>query len=92
MSEPAITQPGDGPDPVDRADGSAADVARVAGELRDLDARGVVAAIVASRRAADAHEARVLELAVHFVDLHPVTPQHPAATWDPTRSCRSSRC
>ena len=78
MSESAITPPGDD---ADRAGGAAA-----VGDLRDvreLDARGVVAAIVASRRIADEHEARLLALAVHFVDLHPVAPGRPAASWDP---------
>ena len=67
-----------------------------AGDVRGLDARGVVEAIVASRRAADAHEARVLALAVHFVDLHPVTPDRPAASWDPDEklpvSARRAAC
>jgi hypothetical protein len=52
-------------------------------ELRELDARSVVEAIVASRRAADQHEARLLGLAVQLVDLHPVAPGQRAASWDP---------
>jgi hypothetical protein len=80
MSEPVITPPGGGADDVGARDVSGL---RAVGDLRDLDARGVVEAIVASRRAADAHEARLLALAVHFVDLHPVVPGRRAASWDP---------
>jgi hypothetical protein len=41
-------------------------------DVRDLDVRGVLAAAVAERRAADRAEARLLLLAVTYVDLHPV--------------------
>ena len=47
--------------------------------LRDLDGRLVLETIVERRRAADAAEADLLALAVHYVDLHPVTETHPAA-------------
>ena len=55
-------------------------------EVRDLDASAVLDAVVAARRTADAEEARLLALAVHWVDLHPVTPEHPAATFPIQRS------
>ncbi|QWZ09318.1 HNH endonuclease [Nocardioides panacis] len=42
-------------------------------ELRDLTPVEVLAAVAESRRAADREEARLLALAVHWVDLHPVT-------------------
>src|SRR4051794_12561860 len=48
---------------------------------RDLDTTGVLDALVAARRTADRAEADILALAVHYVDLHPVTDQAPAATW-----------
>src|SRR3954452_23308020 len=49
---------------------------------RDLDTTTqVLDALVAARRTADRAEADLLELAVHYVDLHPVTPHAPAATW-----------
>src|SRR5689334_17985257 len=44
------------------------------GDVRDLDRAGVLDAVVGSRRAADLEEARILALAVHWVDLHPVVP------------------
>src|SRR6476469_8157226 len=50
-------------------------------DVRDLDAAAVLDAVVRERRAADAAEALLLALAVHWVDLHPVTPEHPAATF-----------
>jgi len=90
MSEPAITPPGDGADDTvagagagGRRDGGADGGVRAVGDLRDLDARAVVEAIVEQRATADRAEARLLALAVHFVDLHPVTPGRPAASWDP---------
>src|SRR6476620_12596744 len=55
-------------------------------DVRDLDASAVLDAVVAARRAADAEEARLLALAVHWVDLHPVTPGHPAATFPTQRT------
>src|SRR3954469_229672 len=49
---------------------------------RDLDTTTeVLDALVAARRTADRAEADILALAVHYVDLHPVTDQAPAATW-----------
>src|SRR3954451_11386349 len=48
---------------------------------RDLDTTtGVLDALVAARATADRAEADILALAVHYVDLHPVTDQAPAAT------------
>ena len=52
----------------------------VALEVRVLDADAVLTEVVAQRRAAEAAEARVLMLAVHYVDLHPVSEEHPAAS------------
>ena len=43
-------------------------------------------AVVSARRAADAQEARLLALAVHWVDLHPVTPDQPAASFPTQRA------
>src|SRR3954471_19749259 len=48
---------------------------------RDLDTTRVLDALVDSRRTADRAEADILALAVHYVDLHPVTDQALAATW-----------
>ncbi len=48
-------------------------------DVRLLDAGAVLAEVVEQRAAADRSEARVLMLAVHYVDLHPVTARHPAA-------------
>ncbi len=48
-------------------------------DVRLLDAGAVLAEVVQQRAAADRSEARVLMLAVHYVDLHPVTERHPAA-------------
>ena len=50
-------------------------------DVRDLDASAVLDAVVERRRAADRAEADLLALAVHWVDLHPVTDEHPAATF-----------
>jgi hypothetical protein len=55
-----------------------------------VDASAVLDAVVSVRRSADAEEARLLALAVHWVDLHPVTDEHPAATF-PTPPGRRSR-
>ena len=55
-------------------------------EVRDLDASAVLDAVVAARRAADEQEARLLALAVHWVDLHPATDGHPAASFPTQRS------
>src|SRR6476620_10726575 len=55
-------------------------------DVRDLAAAAVLDAAVAARRAADAAEARLLALPVHWVDLHPVTPGHPAATFPTQRT------
>src|SRR6476661_8301070 len=62
------------------------DTTEAAPEVRDLDASAVLDAVVAARRAADAEEARVLALAVHWVDLHPATDSHPAATFPTPRT------
>jgi hypothetical protein len=51
---------------------------QVAVELRDLDRVAVLDAVVEARRAADRAEARLLALAVHWVDLHPVESDPPA--------------
>src|SRR5919112_4972723 len=48
---------------------------------RDLDTTQVLESLVDARRAADRAEAQILALAVHYVDLHPVTDQAPAAIW-----------
>ena len=50
-------------------------------DLRDLDRSGVLDAVVSARRNADREEARLLAAAVHWVDLHPVTEQQPAAVF-----------
>lgn len=49
--------------------------------MRELDRSAVLDVAVSSRRAADREEARVLAAAVHWVDLHPVTDEHPAAVF-----------
>ena len=54
-------------------------------DVRDLDASMVLDAVVERRRTADRAEADLLALAVHWVDLHPVTPEHPAATFPTQR-------
>src|SRR5690349_10781381 len=56
------------------------DDTEAAPDVRDLDASAVLDAVVERRRTADRAEADLLALAVHWVDLHPVTPEHPAAT------------
>ena len=61
-------------------DGTRTD-AEAAPEVRDLDASAVLDAVVERRQAADKVEARLLALAVHWVDLHPVTDEHPTATF-----------
>src|SRR6478672_2061814 len=55
-------------------------------DVRDLDASAVLDAVVTARRAADAEEARLLALAMHWVDLHPATSEHPAATFPTQRA------
>jgi hypothetical protein len=62
------------------------DQAEAAPDVRDLDASAVLDAVVSARRAADAQEARLLALAVHWVDLHPVTPEHPPASFPTQRT------
>ena len=47
-------------------------------DLRDLGRADVLDAVVEARRAADREEARLLALAVHWVDLHPVEADTPA--------------
>jgi hypothetical protein len=49
-------------------------------EVRDLDPEQALSLIAASRRNADREEANLLAAVVTWVDLHPVTDQHPAAT------------
>jgi hypothetical protein len=49
--------------------------------MRELDRSAVLDAAVSSRRAADREEARLLAASVHWVDLHPVTDEHPAAVF-----------
>jgi hypothetical protein len=55
-------------------------------EVRDLDASAVLDAVVRERRAADAAEARLLVLAVNWVNLHPVTAVQPPAMFPTQRS------
>ena len=55
-------------------------------DVRDLDASAVLDAVVCARRTADQAEADLLALAVHWVDLHPVTPEHPAASFPTQRT------
>jgi hypothetical protein len=59
------------------------DQSEAAPDVRDLDASAVLDAVVERRRAADRAEAELLALAVHWVDLHPVTPDQPAASFRP---------
>jgi hypothetical protein len=73
-----------------RVDGTRTD-AEAAPEVRDLDASAVLDAVVERRQAADKVEARLLALAVHWVDLHPVTDEHPAATFPTSRPAVSRR-
>jgi hypothetical protein len=55
-------------------------------ELRDLDRSAVLDVVVSARRSADREEARLLAAVVQWVDLHPVTEEHPAAVFrDGTR-------
>jgi hypothetical protein len=62
------------------------DQAEAAPDVRELDASAVLDAVVSARRNADAEEARLLALAVHWVDLHPVTPERPAASFPTQRT------
>ena len=62
------------------------DETEAAPDVRDLDASMVLDAVVERRRAADRAEADLLALAVHWVDLHPVTPEHPAASFPTQRT------
>ena len=55
-------------------------------DVRDLDASAVLDAVVERRRTADQAEADLLALVVHWVDLHAVTPEHPAATFPTQRT------
>ena len=55
-------------------------------DVRELDASAVLGAVVERRRTADQAEADLLALVVHWVDLHPVTPEHPAATFPTQRT------
>ena len=55
-------------------------------DLRDLDSSAVLDVVVSARRSADREEARLLAAAVQWVDLHPVTEEHPGAVFrDGTR-------
>ena len=49
-------------------------------DVRSLDDQSVLDGMREARRAADRAEAGLLRFAVHYVDLHPVTDEHPAAT------------
>ena len=49
--------------------------------LRDLTPAQVLDAVAERRRTADRAEAELLALAVHWVDLHPVTDDRPAASF-----------
>ena len=49
--------------------------------LRDLTPAQVLDAVVERRRTAERAEAELLGLAVHWVDLHPVTDSFPAASF-----------
>ncbi len=49
--------------------------------LRDLTPAQVLDAVADRRRIADRAEAELLALAVHWVDLHPVTDDRPAASF-----------
>ena len=60
---------------------STATTALGTGDLGDLDPAGALSFVVGQRRAADRSEADLLAGVVHWVDLHPVTDRHPAATW-----------
>ncbi len=51
--------------------------------VRSLGVREALLAAAAARRRADRADAELLALAVHLVDLHPVGPDLPVATWDP---------
>ena len=62
------------------------DETEAAPDLRDLDASAVLDAVVDRRRATDRAEADLLALAVHWVDLHSVTPEHPAAAFPTQRT------
>src|SRR3954449_1563825 len=46
--------------------------------VEELDARGAVAAAALLRRSSDEAEARLLEVAAHVADLHPVVDGEPA--------------
>ncbi|HEX5562487.1 MAG TPA: hypothetical protein VFX52_12670 [Nocardioidaceae bacterium] len=54
----------------------------VALEVSDLSAADVLDALADQCRGVDRAEADKLALVVAYVDLHPVTPTHPAACWD----------
>src|SRR3954468_24354546 len=49
-------------------------------DLRDLGPGDALAYVTGCRRDADREEAHLLAGVVHWVDLHPVTPDQPAAT------------
>ncbi len=58
--------------------------------LRDLTPAQVLDAVADRRRVADRAEAELLALAVHWVDLHPVTDDRPAASFAPGRGSPGS--
>jgi hypothetical protein len=55
-------------------------------ELRDLTPAEVLAAVSEARRTADREEARLLALAVHWVDLHPVPDASTGSITVPSRA------
>ncbi len=61
------------------------DATEAAPGVRDLDASAVLDAVVDAAGVADRAEADLLALAVHWVDLHPVTDEHPAASFPTQR-------
>ncbi len=61
------------------------DQTEAAPDVRDLDASAVLDAVVARSPGCGPGEARLLALAVHWVDLHPVTDAHPAASFPTQR-------
>ena len=56
-------------------------------DVRDLDATGVLDAVVARRRTADRAEADLVALVVHWVDVHPVLDDTTTASWRSDTPC-----
>lgn len=79
MSETTTVPPAGPGGPAGGPLGGAAGGSVVPLELRGLDVRGVLDAVVERRRCADRAEAELLALVVHLVDLHPVTDPDRAA-------------